>query len=241
MDWVCAFQRSAFLKILLYISIPMYSLSRRHQHYHSQRSARSQDIQIQQPYPHNSNHNINLNNSSSSSANGKNNNNNSLRSTNPTYYDYETAQHNLSQTSTTSGVNNPSLNGSFQHRTGSIKQHNGVGHITVNAGQQQHSPSAAASSAQAHWKTAAMNGFSPANLNSSARSRGPFVTHVTLGPSNNNNIAAGQQQPTYQTVQKHHHSIQQQQQHQQQHAMQQSQYSGAVAGPQHTTATASKV
>ncbi|XP_073832305.1 par-3 family cell polarity regulator isoform X1 [Musca autumnalis] len=210
--------------------------SRRHQHYHSQRSARSQDINMQNyPSQHNNNHNNNLNSSSNSK-------NSSIRSTNPTYYDYETAQHNLSQTSSSAtasaaGPNNPSLNGSFQHRAGSIKQHNG--HITVNAGQQSPS-SAAAAQAQAHWKSAAMNGFSPANLNSSARSRGPFVTHVTLGPSNNNNIAAGQQQqqqPTYQTVQKHHHNMQQQQQHQQQ----QSQYSGAIAGPQHTTATASKV
>ncbi|XP_073832312.1 par-3 family cell polarity regulator isoform X4 [Musca autumnalis] len=211
-------------------------ISRRHQHYHSQRSARSQDINMQNyPSQHNNNHNNNLNSSSNSK-------NSSIRSTNPTYYDYETAQHNLSQTSSSAtasaaGPNNPSLNGSFQHRAGSIKQHNG--HITVNAGQQSPS-SAAAAQAQAHWKSAAMNGFSPANLNSSARSRGPFVTHVTLGPSNNNNIAAGQQQqqqPTYQTVQKHHHNMQQQQQHQQQ----QSQYSGAIAGPQHTTATASKV
>lgn len=194
-----------------------------------------------QNYSHNNNHhNSNNNNNLNTSSNSKNS---SIRSTNPIYYDYETAQHNLSQSSSSAGPNNPSLNGSFQHRTGSIKQHNN-GHITVNAGQQSPSSTAAAAAAaaaQAHWKSAAMNGFSPATLNSSARSRGPFVTHVTLGPSNNNNIAAGQQQqPTYQTVQKHHHNLQQQQQQQHQHHSQ-SQYSGAIAGPQHTTATASKV
>uniref|UniRef100_A0A1I8QE25 PDZ domain-containing protein n=1 Tax=Stomoxys calcitrans TaxID=35570 RepID=A0A1I8QE25_STOCA len=215
--------------------------SRRHQHYHSQRSARSQDINMQQ-YAH-SNHNHNHPMNHHASNNGKTP---SLRSSNPNYYDYETAQHNLSQTSTANG--NTSLNGSFQHRTGSIKQHKN-GHITVNAAQQQHSQHSPAPSngtqAQAHWKTAAMNGFSPASLNSSARSRGPFVTHVTLGPSSNsNNIAAGQQQPTYQTVQKHHHNLQHQQQQQQQHGHS-SQYAsvgGGMAGPQqHTTATASKV
>ncbi|XP_075159248.1 par-3 family cell polarity regulator isoform X2 [Haematobia irritans] len=216
--------------------------SRRHQHYHSQRSARSQDINIPQYSSHSNNHNNQMNNHHHS--NGKNP---SLRSSNPPYYDYETAQHNLSQSS--ANGNNTSLNGSFQHRTGSIKQHNG--HITVNAvaaaqqqQQQHHSPSPSGQ-AQAHWKTAAMNGFSPASLNSSARSRGPFVTHVTLGPSNtSNNMAGGQQQqqqqqPTYQTVQKHHHN--QQHSHALNGGHQQSQYSGAIAGPQHTTATASKV
>ncbi|XP_023291553.2 partitioning defective 3 homolog isoform X1 [Lucilia cuprina] len=177
--------------------------SRRHHHYHSQRSARSQDINMQQ-YQTNSN-------------------NTSIRSN---YYDYETAQqHNLSPGSM--------LNNSFQQRTGSIK-HNGHAGITINASQHQHpahhpqQASSATTSSQAHWRTAAINGFSPATLNSSARSRGPFITQVTLGgPSSGNSIAAGQQQqsqPTYQTVQKHNQT--------------QSQYSGAVAGPQHT---ASKV
>lgn len=178
-------------------------------------------------------------------------NNTSLRS-NSIIYDYETAQQHNNLSHGGGGGGGSSLNGSFQQRTGSIK-HNGHAGITVNAGpqpqpqQQQHlhhpQHSSSSAQAQAHWKSAAMNGFSPANLNSSARSRGPFVTHVTLGPSstNSNNIAAGQQQqqqqPTYQTVHKHHH--QQHQQHQQQHQQQQqSQYSGAVAGPQHT---ASKV
>ncbi|KAM7346627.1 par-3 family cell polarity regulator isoform 2-T2 [Cochliomyia hominivorax] len=176
--------------------------SRRHQHYHSQRSARSQDINYQQ-YQTNSS------------------NNTSLRSN---YYDYETAQHSLGQGSSM-------LNNSFQQRTGSIK-HNGHSGITINANQHPHNQqqNSTVSQSQAHWRAAAMNGFSPANLNSSARSRGPFITQVTLGGSTNanaNNIAAGQQQqsqPTYQTVQKHNQS--------------QSQYSGAVAGPQHT---ASKV
>uniref|UniRef100_A0A0A1WTU6 Uncharacterized protein n=1 Tax=Zeugodacus cucurbitae TaxID=28588 RepID=A0A0A1WTU6_ZEUCU len=53
--------------------------------------------------------------------------------------------------------------------------------------------------AQPHWKLAAMNGYSPASLNSSARSRGPFVTHVTIRDQSSAAIAT---QPTYQTVQK---------------------------------------
>ncbi|XP_039233717.1 partitioning defective 3 homolog isoform X2 [Drosophila yakuba] len=92
-----------------------------------------------------------------------------------------------------------------QQRVGSIKH--------------SHSSSATSSSSSPinvpHWKAAAMNGYSPASLNSSARSRGPFVTQVTIREQSSGGIPAHllqqhqqqqlqqqQQQPTYQTVQK---------------------------------------
>lgn len=162
---------------------------------------------------------------------GNNTNSNAARSNQQMSYDYETVRHNLSG----GGGERGGLNNSFQQRMGSIK-HSSNGHpvgITINA----NGPLLEA--AQPHWKTAAMYGFAPASLNSSARSRGPYVTHVTLGGSNSSNAntnAAGQQQqqPTYQTVQKqqqqHHHHAQQQKQ-------QQSQYSGAAAGAQHAAAS----
>nr|XP_016931708.1 partitioning defective 3 homolog isoform X2 [Drosophila suzukii] len=92
-----------------------------------------------------------------------------------------------------------------QQRVGSIKH--------------SHSSSATSSSSSPinvpHWKAAAMNGYSPASLNSSARSRGPFVTQVTIREQSVGGIPAHllqqhqqqqqqlqQQQPTYQTVQK---------------------------------------
>ncbi|KRF99615.1 uncharacterized protein Dwil_GK25801, isoform B [Drosophila willistoni] len=59
-----------------------------------------------------------------------------------------------------------------------------------------------------HWKAAALNGYSPASLNSSARSRGPFVTQVTIREQQHQHHhhqqqqQQQQQQPTYQTVQK---------------------------------------
>ncbi|KAH8344615.1 hypothetical protein KR067_001650 [Drosophila pandora] len=56
-----------------------------------------------------------------------------------------------------------------------------------------------------HWKAAAMNGYSPASLNSSARSRGPFVTQVTIREQGGHPA---------------HLLLQQQQQHQQQHQQQ---------------------
>ncbi|XP_041630831.1 partitioning defective 3 homolog isoform X4 [Drosophila kikkawai] len=88
-----------------------------------------------------------------------------------------------------------------QQRVGSIKH--------------SHSSSAASSSSSPinvpHWKAAAMNGYSPASLNSSARSRGPFVTQVTIREQSGipahlllqqQQQQQSQQQPTYQTVQK---------------------------------------
>lgn len=90
-----------------------------------------------------------------------------------------------------------------QQRVGSIKH--------------SHISSAASSSSSPinvpHWKAAAMNGYSPAGLNSSARSRGPFVTQVTIReqsgiPSHlllqqqQQQQSHQQQQPSYQTVQK---------------------------------------
>ncbi|GBP12623.1 hypothetical protein EVAR_73824_1 [Eumeta japonica] len=114
------------------------------------------------------------------------------------------------------------LNNSFQQRTGSIK-HNGHTGITINASNQHSHPhphhqqqgsnasTASTSQNQSHWRTAAMNGFSPASINSSARSRGPFVTQVTLGGSGSthaNSIAAAVQQQQHQ---KHHQQQQQSQ------------------------------
>ncbi|XP_017006958.2 partitioning defective 3 homolog isoform X4 [Drosophila takahashii] len=88
-----------------------------------------------------------------------------------------------------------------QQRVGSIKH--------------SHSSSATSSSSSPinvpHWKAAAMNGYSPASLNSSARSRGPFVTQVTIREQSHllqqhhqqqQQQQQLQQQPTYQTVQK---------------------------------------
>ncbi|KAL9886405.1 par-3 family cell polarity regulator isoform 2-T7 [Glossina fuscipes fuscipes] len=151
--------------------------SRRHQHYHSQRSARSQDINLhQQHHYQNNNHNGNHNHNSNTK------NNTSSRS-NSAFYDYETIQHNLH------------IGGNFQQRTGSIKHNNGIivnsnsnGNNNNNNAVRQQSSSKQQPAVQAHWKAATMNGFSPATINSSARSRGPFVTHVTLGaPINKSN------------------------------------------------------
>ncbi|XP_017484836.1 PREDICTED: partitioning defective 3 homolog B isoform X1 [Rhagoletis zephyria] len=183
--------------------------SRRHQHYHSQRSARSQDIN---PQHH---HAAILNNRGDAGSIEKSG---GLLRPSSTYYEYETVQHNVS----------PAAAAAQHHqlRSGSLKQNGHHSPITVNGMQQhqqqkqhqqynssnnqhhhlpqkqQHQQAQQQSGpppAQPHWKAAALNGFSPATLNSSARSRGPFVTHVTIRDQSSAAIAA---QPTYQTVQK---------------------------------------
>lgn len=179
--------------------------SRRHQHYHSQRSARSQDINLQ----HHHHHAAMLSNSGSAADKS------SLLRPTSTYYEYETVQHSVSPAAVAAQHH--------QLRSGSLKQNGHHSPITVNGvhqqqqqqqqSHQQHNNSnhhqqqqkaqqqtvGPPQQAQPHWKLAAMNGFSPASLNSSARSRGPFVTHVTIRDQSSATIAA---QPTYQTVQK---------------------------------------
>ncbi|XP_049312293.1 partitioning defective 3 homolog isoform X2 [Bactrocera dorsalis] len=188
-DWIC------------------FELNRRHQHYHSQRSARSQDINLQ----HHHHHAAMLSNSGSAADKS------SLLRPTSTYYEYETVQHSVS----------PAAAAAQHHqlRNGSLKQNGHHSPITVNGVQQQQQQQQSHQQhnnsnqhhqqqqqqaqqqtvgpppqAQPHWKVAGMNGFSPASLNSSARSRGPFVTHVTIRDQSSAAIAA--QQPTYQTVQK---------------------------------------
>lgn len=102
------------------------------------------------------------------------------------YYEYETVQHNVS---------------------GSRKQLPLIpssSSISDSPQQQQHHHAR-----QQHWKSAALNGFTPATLNSSGRSRGPFVTHVTIrDPTSGNSAITGNgmiPQSTYQQVQKNHH------------------------------------
>ncbi|XP_004529610.1 partitioning defective 3 homolog isoform X2 [Ceratitis capitata] len=209
-DWIC------------------FELNRRHQHYHSQRSARSQDINFQQHHHHAA---MSMNNHV---GNGGIDKSGMLRPTS-TYYEYETVQHNVS----------PAAAAAQHHqlRNGSLKQNGHHSPVTVNGvqqqqQQQQHNNSnhhhqqqqqqqqaqqqtLGPQATQPHWKVAAMNGFSPASLNSSARSRGPFVTHVTIRDQSSAAIAA---QPTYQTVQK-----------------QQPQFASAVVGANGTQPHASKV
>ncbi|XP_037937129.1 partitioning defective 3 homolog isoform X2 [Teleopsis dalmanni] len=162
-----------------YDELHQQQISRRHHHYHSQRSARSQDIQLQQHILLNKNNN----NSNNSNSNNISPMNGGLRP-NSSYYEYETVQHNVSGTQQLLQ----------QQRTGSIKQNGHHSPITVNGHQQT------SGQAQPHWKAATMNGFSPASLNSSARSRGPFVTQVNIVRADN--TVTTTQQPTYQTVQK---------------------------------------
>ncbi|XP_060665212.1 partitioning defective 3 homolog isoform X1 [Drosophila nasuta] len=158
--------------------------SRRHQHYHSQRSARSQDIsmhstssqqqqQQQPPLP-----------LPPSAAALQQQSNGGLRPMS-SYYEYDTVQQ--------------------QQRVGSIKHSNhnhSHGSHQLHNGNNNSTPSPiSVNVAQPHWKAAALNGFSPASLNSSARSRGPFVTQVTIREQSGM-PQQQQQQPTYQTVQK---------------------------------------
>ncbi|XP_018786615.1 PREDICTED: partitioning defective 3 homolog B isoform X5 [Bactrocera latifrons] len=186
-----------------YDELHQQQMSRRHQHYHSQRSARSQDINLQ----HHHHHAAMLSNSGSAADKS------SLLRPTSTYYEYETVQHSVS----------PAAAAAQHHqlRNGSLKQNGHHSPITVNGVQQQQQQPhnntnhhqqqqqqqqaqqqtvGPPPQAQPHWKVAGMNGFSPASLNSSARSRGPFVTHVTIRDQSSAAIAA--QQPTYQTVQK---------------------------------------
>ncbi|XP_054088433.1 partitioning defective 3 homolog isoform X3 [Zeugodacus cucurbitae] len=180
-----------------YDELHQQQMSRRHQHYHSQRSARSQDINLQH------HHAAMLSNNSGSAADKS-----SLLRPTSTYYEYETVQHNVSPAAVAAQHQ--------QLRSGSLKQNGHHSPITVNGvQQQQHNNSnhhqqqqqqqqaqqqtVGPPQAQPHWKLAAMNGYSPASLNSSARSRGPFVTHVTIRDQSSAAIAT---QPTYQTVQK---------------------------------------
>ncbi|XP_023176315.2 partitioning defective 3 homolog isoform X2 [Drosophila hydei] len=162
--------------------------SRRHQHYHSQRSARSQDVSMhsnssqQPPLP--------LPPSAAAVAGGHQQSN-GLRPMS-SYYEYDTVQ---------------------QQRVGSIKHSHSHSHGHNHA---HHNGNASSSPisvnvAQPHWKAAALNGYSPASLNSSARSRGPFVTQVTIreqsgmpqaqAPTQSQSQSQSQQ-PTYQVVQK---------------------------------------
>ncbi|XP_017144868.1 partitioning defective 3 homolog isoform X1 [Drosophila miranda] len=147
--------------------------SRRHQHYHSQRSARSQDIS--------------MHSTSSSShhqhpqAQTQGHTNGGIRPMS-SYYEYETVQ---------------------QQRMGSIKHSHHSSHNGAAAGTTGASGSSASPINVPHWKAAALNGYSPASLNSSSRSRGPFVTQVTIREqSGMPSQLQQQQQPTYQTVQK---------------------------------------
>ncbi|EDW27746.1 GL19872 [Drosophila persimilis] len=148
--------------------------SRRHQHYHSQRSARSQDIS--------------MHSTSSSShhqhpqAQTQGHTNGGIRPMS-SYYEYETVQ---------------------QQRMGSIKHSHHSSHNGAAAGTTGASGSSASPINVPHWKAAALNGYSPASLNSSSRSRGPFVTQVTIREQSGmpSQLQQLQQQPTYQTVQK---------------------------------------
>ncbi|XP_053949721.1 partitioning defective 3 homolog isoform X1 [Anastrepha ludens] len=181
-DWIC------------------FELNRRHQHYHSQRSARSQDINLQH------HHAAMLSNNGGVGGVDKSG---ILRPTS-TYYEYETVQHNVSPAAVAAqhhqlrngslkqnGHHSPiTVNGVQQHQQ---QQHNNNHHHHQQQQQQAQAQKSGPSQAQPHWKSATMNGFSPASLNSSARSRGPFVTHVTIRDQSSATIAA---QPTYQTVQK---------------------------------------
>ncbi|XP_064538677.1 partitioning defective 3 homolog isoform X3 [Drosophila montana] len=176
-----------------YEDLHQHQISRRHQHYHSQRSARSQDVSMhsssspqQPPLP--------LPPSAAAvaaaAAHQSHQQSNGLRPMS-SYYEYDTVQ---------------------QQRVGSIKHSHshthshshGHGHHNGNS-----SSPISVNVAQPHWKAAALNGYSPASLNSSARSRGPFVTQVTIreqtGMPQTQTLALAQaqsQQPTYQTVQK---------------------------------------
>ncbi|KAH8274180.1 hypothetical protein KR018_001172 [Drosophila ironensis] len=175
--------------------------SRRHQHYHSQRSARSQDISMHST-------------GSGSQPGGQVQPVNGARPIS-SYYEYETVQQRVGSIkhSNRSGAGSGAGSGS------AAAEASAVGNTSVS--------SAAVSPINVpHWKAAAMNGYSPASLNSSARSRGPFVTQVTIReqsgmPSHlllqqqqehhrqqlqqqlqQHQHLQQQQQPTYQTVQK---------------------------------------
>ncbi|XP_067639722.1 partitioning defective 3 homolog isoform X3 [Eurosta solidaginis] len=183
-DWIC------------------FELNRRHQHYHSQRSARSQDINLQH------HHAAMLSNSGG--GGGLEKGGGILRPTS-TYYEYETVQHNVSPAAAAAQHHHQQ-----QQRSGSLKQNGHHSPITINHHQQQHQQHnnnhhanhyqaqqqtavGPQQAPQPHWKIAGMNGFSPSSLNSSARSRGPFVTHVTIRDQSSASIST---QPTYQTVKK---------------------------------------
>ncbi|XP_030567331.1 partitioning defective 3 homolog isoform X1 [Drosophila novamexicana] len=164
-----------------YEDLHQHQISRRHQHYHSQRSARSQDVSMhsssspQQPP-------LPLPPSAAAvaAAHQSYQQSNGLRPMS-SYYEYDTVQQ--------------------QQRVGSIKHsHSHHGHHNGNS-----SSPISVNVAQPHWKAAALNGYSPASLNSSARSRGPFVTQVTIREQTGMPQTQSQsqpQQPTYQTVQK---------------------------------------
>ncbi|XP_055915372.1 partitioning defective 3 homolog isoform X2 [Eupeodes corollae] len=105
------------------------------------------------------------------------------------YYEYETVQHNVSRS-----------------HSNSQKQQNTINNIPSIAEHQQQQQHHQQQQQQRHWKSATLNGFNPATLNSSGRSRGPFVTQVTIRDqshlNNASSINAGTQQPTYQQVHK---------------------------------------
>lgn len=125
------------------------------------------------------------------------------------YYEYDTVQQRVGSIKHSHGHNH---NHNHAHSHGHTLGH-GLHNGNTSASPISVSVAAAAAAAQPHWKAAALNGFSPASLNSSARSRGPFVTQVTIREQTG--MPPQQQQPTYQTVQKA-----------------QSQYGSAAAGAQ---------
>ncbi|XP_034490885.1 partitioning defective 3 homolog isoform X2 [Drosophila innubila] len=192
-----------------YEDLHQHQISRRHQHYHSQRSARSQDISLhssssqqQPPLP--------LPPSAAAVAAAaaaahqqqqqQQQQSNGVMRPMSSYYEYDTVQQqrvgSIKHSHNQNHNHNPNHNHSHNHSHGAHGLHNGntSSPISVNV-------------PQPHWKAAGLNGFSPASLNSSARSRGPFVTQVTIReqsgmPQQQQQQQLQQQQPTYQTVQK---------------------------------------
>lgn len=118
------------------------------------------------------------------------------------YYEYDTVQQQrVGSIKHSHGHNhNHSHNHNHAHSHGHTLGH---GLHNGNNNNSSSSPISVSVAAQPHWKAATMNGFSPASLNSSARSRGPFVTQVTIREQTGGMPQQQQQQqPTYQTVQK---------------------------------------
>lgn len=118
------------------------------------------------------------------------------------YYEYDTVQQQrVGSIKHSHGHNhNHSHNHNHAHSHGHTLGH-GLHNGNNNNNNSSSSPISVSVAAQPHWKAAALNGFSPASLNSSARSRGPFVTQVTIREQTGG-MPQQQQQPTYQTVQK---------------------------------------
>lgn len=125
------------------------------------------------------------------------------------YYEYDTVQQQRVGSIKHSHGHNHSHSHSHNHNHNHAHSHgHTLGHGLHNGNNNNNSSASSSSpisvsvAAQPHWKAATMNGFSPASLNSSARSRGPFVTQVTIREQSGGMPQQQQQQPTYQTVQK---------------------------------------